>query len=217
MARNFVAASSMKLAVATSPVVNQPLTMACWFNPVSASVLYRFFTARNSAGSHFFHIGCDTTAHVIAGCAAGGTSATATTTTTFSAGAWAHACGVFTTTTSRDAYLNGGGVGSNTSSRGPTTDRIDIGANLTTGYTNGDIAECAIWNVALTAAEVAILATGVSPLRVRPASLVFYAPLVCGYAAEIELIGQRTLTHTNSPTVSAHPRVFMPKHRPLAG
>ena len=44
-------------------------------------------------------------------------------------------------------------------------------------YCDGSLAEAAIWNAALSDAEVAALATGVSPLLVRPGSLVFYAPL----------------------------------------
>lgn len=38
----------------------------------------------------------------------------------------------------------------------------------------GDISEVGYWNVALTDADVAVLAKGVSPLLVRPEGLVAY-------------------------------------------
>jgi hypothetical protein len=48
----------------------------------------------------------------------------------------------------------------------------------------GSIAGVAMWNVVLTAAEMARLATGVSPQCVRPASLVLYVPLAIGNSPE---------------------------------
>jgi hypothetical protein len=43
---------------------------------------------------------------------------------------------------------------------------------------DGRTAEVGIWNAALTAAEIASLAKGMTPDKIRPQSLVFYAPLV---------------------------------------
>lgn len=42
----------------------------------------------------------------------------------------------------------------------------------------GKLAHCAVWNVELSADDHAELATGISPLMVRPDALVFYAPLL---------------------------------------
>ena len=50
--------------------------------------------------------------------------------------------------------------------------------NSFAGAFNGRIAEVGIWNVALTAEEIASLAKGMTCDKVRPQSLVFYAPLV---------------------------------------
>jgi hypothetical protein len=62
----------------------------------------------------------------------------------------------------------------------------------------------AVWNAALTDAEVAILATGFSPKKVRPQSLVFYAPLV----REVrDLVGGVALSDTGT-TVADHPRTY---------
>lgn len=66
--------------------------------------------------------------------------------------------------------------------------------------------QAAVWNVALTDEEMASLAAGCSPLRVRPSALVFYAPLSPGvfdYRAGV------TITNNNTSTVSAdHPRIY---------
>ena len=69
----------------------------------------------------------------------------------------------------------------------------------------GRIAEVGIWNAALTAAEVASLADGMTCDKVRPQSLVFYAPLVRDL---IDVKGGLTITNNNTATVAAHPRVY---------
>ena len=81
------------------------------------------------------------------------------------------------------------------------------GSGFDTSWFDGDIAECAVWDVALSAADVASLGAGVSPLLVRPDSLIFYAPLH-GEAStddEIDIVGGITITEFNSPAVSDHP------------
>ena len=70
---------------------------------------------------------------------------------------------------------------------------------------NGLIAEVGIWNVALTADEIASLADGMTCDKVRPQSLVFYAPLV----RELQDVkGGLTITNNNGATVANHPRVY---------
>lgn len=111
----------------------------------------------------------------------GGTAASAVTSTTLTAGQWFHGAGVWNSVSSRIAYLNGGGKIENTGTVGALAnhDRTAIGARmkLTPVYSNGAVAEVAIWNVALTDEEIATLAAGCSPLLVRPASLMNYWPL----------------------------------------
>jgi hypothetical protein len=73
-----------------------------------------------------------------------------------------------------------------------------------------------VWNVDLTAAEVASLASGVEAWCVRPDALVFYAPLVRPIA---DHVGQIALTNNNTATVFDHPpiirrrraQIFVPK------
>ena len=70
---------------------------------------------------------------------------------------------------------------------------------------NGLIAEVGIWNAALTAEEVASLAKGMTCYKVRPQSLVFYAPLVRDLTDQK---GGLTITNNGGATVANHPRIY---------
>ncbi len=70
----------------------------------------------------------------------------------------------------------------------------------------GQIAEVGIWNVALTDAEIASLADGMTCDKVRPQSLVFYAPLVRNLQ---DVRGGLPITNNNTATVANHPRVYV--------
>lgn len=75
-----------------------------------------------------------------------------------------------------------------------------------------------MWTVALTTAEIALLADGLSPLFVRPQSLAFYAPLFGRAGAggeEEDWVGGAPLTATGSPTVTDHPRIIYPRRRSM--
>jgi hypothetical protein len=79
------------------------------------------------------------------------------------------------------------------------------GRNGANNLNSFQAAEVGIWNAALTAAEIASLAKGMTCHKVRPQSLVFYAPLVR------DLIDQRgglTITNNNGATAANHPRVY---------
>ena len=72
-------------------------------------------------------------------------------------------------------------------------------------FFDGSIAEVGIWSAALTAAEIASLAKGMTCDKVRPQSLVFYAPLVRDL---VDAKGGLTITNNNTATVANHPRVY---------
>jgi|SRR5215831_10134457 len=59
------------------------------------------------------------------------------------------------------------------------------------GPFDGRIAEAAVWNVALSNAEIAALAAGVSPAYFRRSNLVFYVPIYGAGAPEADLSGNR--------------------------
>ncbi|KKK65638.1 hypothetical protein LCGC14_2972140, partial [marine sediment metagenome] len=127
-----------------------------------------------------------------------------------SANTWHHACGVEAANNDRRAFLDGGNKGLNVATRAPSgADEVQIGQNARStndGDLLGDVAEAAIWNVALTDAEVAILAKGYSPLSVRPESLVFYMPLVRDI---YDVIGAIAFTDF-STTITDHPPIIYP-------
>lgn len=75
-------------------------------------------------------------------------------------------------------------------------------------HMEGRVAEVGIWDVALDDDEIAALASGFSPLFIRPQSLVYYAPLIRD--EDEDRVGGLSLTATNTPTVGTHPRVFSP-------
>lgn len=95
---------------------------------------------------------------------------------------WFTMTGVFAGTASRSSFLNGAAKGSETTATaGATPDTLILGARVqnstVSDYITGALAECGIWDVALTDAEVAQL-DKFSPLCVRRANLVAYWPLL---------------------------------------
>lgn len=80
------------------------------------------------------------------------------------------------------------------------------GLDSSSNWTDGEVAEHAYWNVALTADEMASLGKGFRPDRIRPQNLVFYTPCVRGLQ---DIRGGRTLVkQAGTDVVSDHPRVF---------
>jgi hypothetical protein len=224
VARDFTRASSEFLEASTTPVTGYPVTLSCWFNADDITGQHVLFGIFDTGATNADAIYLEATGNA-AGDPVRATSAqnngfsSASTSTGFSASTWNHAAGVFSSATSRDAYLNGGGKASNATSRTPSgLSRILVSrfkSNAVDVYSDCQIAEAAIWDVALSDEEIASLAKGVSPLLVRPASLVFYAPIFGTQSPEPEIVGARDLTVTGT-SKSAHPRIFRPTAKILA-
>ena len=102
---------------------------------------------------------------------------------------------------------SGGTVASGNSSL--TSHQFGFGKNTTANFYTGDLAECATWSVALTAAEMASLGAGVSPLLIRPASLTGYWPLWGRHSPEINWKSATTATLTGTAE-AAHPLILNP-------
>ena len=210
MARNFTAASSQSLEVASSPVSGPPFTLAAWARPTGTGSS-TYVAVGELGGTHRYLLqqGFGGTNNVGASVTTPALAFGASTSTGVAAGTWHHAAAVFTSNVSRTAYINGGNSATNTSSltlNTPTSVVIGARYNTTLGfYFGGDIAEVGIWNAALTADEIASLAKGMSCDKVRPQSLVFYAPLVRDL---IDQKGGRIITNNNGATVANHPRVY---------
>jgi hypothetical protein len=216
MSRLFVRASSQYLRRTTPILTATPVTLAAWIRPASlpAGVMEILCLNDDVNGQNFFDLGLSATSLVEAriGAVGAGSSGFAGAPTI---GTWAHTAAVYASSTSRTAYLNGVAGSVDTSNFTPVSGNFlgtSIGAfgaaNFGLGF-DGDIAETAIWNVALSAADIAMLALGISPQLIRPDALVWYVPLLGQYSPEIDVVSHRDLTVTGA-TVSAHPRMFYP-------
>ena len=223
MARLFNDAASQRLYVASTPVSGPPLSMACWFNSDSIAlhqVLVAVYYLYGAGGyqHHRLMIRGNEAGDPVAASTQGSAVVTytdATTTSGYSANTWHHALGVWAADNDRRAYIDGGSKGTDATNLvlSSTPNRVNIsgipdGAGATIQYMSGYIAELAIWNASLTDAEATILAAGYSPLLVRPQSLVLYIPLVRDNDKDI--VGGRSFTALNAPTIAAHPRVLYP-------
>jgi hypothetical protein len=216
MAYSFTAASSQHLTTpdTSSLDITGALTLCAWvkssgsYGTATRGVLTKYETATNnrsygiainSTGKIIFLIGSGTGADSITGATTVGTD-------------WRHIAGVFTPSTKIEAFFNGTSDGTKTSSI--LTNLFSGSAPLAVGMISvssvnncwdGQIAEAAVYNAALTASEVASLAKGMTCDKVRPQSLVFYAPLVRDL---LDQKGGRTITNNNGATVANHPRVY---------
>ena len=206
--------TSQYLNTASTPVTQAPLTLAAWFYPDNATATFALMSVTDNAEANSSRFGI-TVNGAVAGDPIQGFAQTnaatglANSTSGFSANAWNHACATFSSATSRAIFLNGGNSATDATLVTPTVDRIRIGARFSLGsaglFFDGLIAEVGIWNAALSAAEIASLAKGMTCDKIRPQSLVFYAPLVRDL---IDVKGGRAITNNNAATVATHPRVY---------
>ena len=208
--------TNQSMQTASTPVNTPPFTFACWFNvdtltSANGAVLLgishpagfsRYLMSMGQAPSPLYAFQTN----------ASNVGAFVISTTNVSTATWSHGAAVFASNTERSVFLNGGNNATNTTNNAPTNaniTRIGIGAQFfnstTNSPTDGKIAEVGIWNAALTAAEIASLAKGMTCDKVRPQSLIFYAPLVRDL---IDQKGGLTITNNNGATVANHPRVY---------
>ena len=217
MARNFASASSQYLTSATVGSAF-PFTYACWFNVTNTTAYHYLMSSADTAtDTNYFALGAggaEPGDPVFAEVNASSTYVLVGTSTGYSANTWHHACAVFESATSRSVYIDGGSKGTSTTSRAPAgLDNTTIGSivlNSAAYYADGLIAEAAIYDVALSDADVLMLAKSVSPLAVKPQSLVAYWPLIGRTSPEIDVVGGFGQTLTNTPTTGAHPRIYYP-------
>ena len=205
MARNFNGTSA-RIHISSAVVSATPYTMGCWFrttNMTQVSALISLTSSTTQYSTLFFR-GDQSGDPVDFLIEAGWAQFTARSSTGCTSGQWHHACGVASSATLQTMYLDGGSSGTNTSSVSPSLNQTEIGAWRSGSWFSGDIAEVGVWNVALTADEVASLAKGVSPRLVRPQSLVSYLPLI---REVIDVRAATAYTDVNT-TVANHPRVY---------
>ena len=203
MAYAFTAASSQHLTTASAAATARPITIACWFYTASTALQSCVGNTDNAFNGVVLRLNMQKVQ------ASTGNLGALNGVTNYTTSAWQHGAGVWSST-NRYVFLNGAQDASDAQSTlGGTPTLVSIGsrfAGATAGiFMDGLIAEVGIWNVALTAAEIASLADGMTCDKVRPDSLVFYAPLVRDL---IDYSGGLTITNNNSATVAVHPRVY---------
>jgi hypothetical protein len=210
MAYDFVPASSQYLATANTPVSAYPMTLAAWAM-VDDSNADRIILAVNQSTTPFHRVTIfRSSANDVRAQSFGSTNAVATAGVP-SLGTWFHIAGVFASATSRICYLDGTAGQTDTgSSTINTLNEMIVGGRRGTGaavglFWDGKVADAGVWNAALTADEIASLAKGMTCDKVRPQSLVFYAPLVRDL---IDQKGGLAITNNNGATVANHPRVY---------
>jgi hypothetical protein len=204
MAYNFNGTS--QYLTCSAPISSPPLTIALWTNNLNPNATLISLCAIN--GVERFQITNPSGGNITAITSDGITTATASRAGRVS-GVWNHAAGVFSATNNRIAYVNGISGAANTVNVSVSLiNTLLIGAVYNTTLQNfysGQLAEVGIWNAALTPAEIASLAKGMTCDKVRPQSLVFYAPLVRDL---IDQKGGLAITNNNGATVANHPRVY---------
>jgi hypothetical protein len=140
-----------------------------------------------------------------------GSTALANSTAGFSANTWHHGCAVFAAANDRRAYIDGGNKGTNATNKGTTMNRLTIAAlrreSLVSDLHDGAIAETGVWDVALNDVEIALLPY-LSPLLIRPESLVWYVPFIRD--DDNNLAGPNNFTTVGAPTIFPHPRIIYP-------
>lgn len=212
-------ASTIYLSVGSAVVSSMPMTFCAWAKTSVTGTLQALIHIGDTAvgpTQNRWSLTVDTADKVTATTNTTTGTVSAVTSTTISASTWFHACATFTSATSRAAYLNGGGKGTNTTSRSPASvDTTAIGVLFGSSITQPcgpagtcDIAWPTIWSVALSDAEVAILATGVDPRLIQPEDIVAFWPLD-GNSPENNLVNNGTnLTVTGALTTSASAPLF---------
>jgi len=189
----------------TLDLTGNKITLSAWINLVSSSSEGKIIAKWADSGSLFQYL-ISTTDNAGDKCQfavnVGGIKVVVGT-TTLDTGTWIHIGGTYDGSNIR-VYCKGVDEGSLavTGNMSSTTAPVRIGAGSgglgTENPFDGDIGHCAIWNVDLTADEMASLAAGISPLKIQKSNnLLFYAPLN-GQDPEYDVIGGLDLTVNGS-------------------
>lgn len=199
----------------TEPVSVTPFTISCWFKAASPAhnqivvaidkpdvagyeILGVVAASGQSAGDPVRAYNYNGSAYGVAATSSG-----------YSVNTWTHGCGVFTNDTSRDAFIDGGSKGSDTDNVVGTPSELVIsrrrrnsavGPFQATSY----LAEVAVWSVALSDANVALLAGGANPLDVDAGNLVAYWPLLDD---ALDDVGSNNLTEVGTLFDVDHPTI----------
>ncbi len=159
------------LNIATPVDDTYPFSYACWVKSDDETVGQTVLSIGEAGNDDAFHRmalqgnagGDPLRCHSIDTSSPDTGSEFADTSSGYSANTWHHVACVFAASNDRRAFIDGGNKGTN--SGGVIVDNADVtrigrrAANTSSQTMSGVITECTVWNVALTDAEVAILAS----------------------------------------------------------
>ena len=214
MARYFVAGSFEALTASTALLSGAPFTVSIWINNDDTSGNDAWWSLTHSGQTRHQQTLMTLNGVPNARTRASGSWVSAAAPSSTVDGVWHNIVGVWASISSRKCYIDGSGGTTNgtfVTPMAPDTVSIAVlGGSSESSWPNGHIAECGVWNVALTDAEISSLAKGMCPLFVRPQSLIAYWPVHGTQDPEPDLVSGVGLTVVNTPLKSAHPRIFKP-------
>ena len=198
-----------------------PLALVAWVRPDDRGAQYAVASDSGSGTSKQIRLGAGSSGKFIMGMR-GSSAQSPSAHYSNSNTAWFHLVGAFIANNDQKLYVNGTLDQTQTA----TVDISDFadsdefyigtgiqsGTNLTGRTWEGGIAEVAAYAAELTAGEIAALASGFSPLMIRPSALVGYWPLGGAYPnGNMDLVGGNSLTTNGGPSAEAHPpKIFYP-------
>lgn len=200
--------TSQSLSLASAPVTAAPFTIACWFRPTTLTADRGIISIDSGANSIYYLYSSGTTLSYFVRQANGANQNI--TSGALNSNTWSHVCAVESSSSNRVLYNNGTAGTAGSTNLTPSVNEMRIAAarsntNSIIQWSQGQIMDVAVWNAALTAAEVASLSKGFSPSLVQPGSLVFYAPLIRDL---IDYAASATITNNNTATVANNTRVY---------
>lgn len=212
MSRTFSGSISHYLASSTAaPTLNGagPFTMACWVKPTTLSGFTSCFSIARSTGVEIVRLLFNDASiwfQAVSGSASTAQSGS------ISTGTWHHVGYVKAGAASHTAYNNGTAGTEQTTS--VTLNAINWVSTGVTAYGvsdliypfNGAVAWPAIWNVALSGAEMQALADGAYPGHIRPSALKWFSWHSGDSAGgEVDIIGRGDLSETGTVGVGDSP------------
>lgn len=200
--------SNQYLNCSTAPISSIPATIAAWVYPHTTTL--ETIVSIENASSPINGIGLLIVNSKAWAMSQSVSNVQAVSVTTITANNWWHLCATWESNTLRSIYVNGLPEASDTQSTvvNFSSPRFRIGqrSNLSDDQPlDGVVSNVGVWQAVLTANEIASLAKGMPCDKIRPQSLVFYAPLVRDL---IDAKGGLTITNNNSATVADHPRIY---------
>lgn len=222
MAREFNG-SSQYLLRSASVVTAVPFTIHAWFRTTTTSGTATILAMNaEDASFHGWFFGRSGTNLIIEVYGTEGSTSLVTNTNPISTNTWHAGTLVTPANNDRRLYVDGGNKRTHPipSARTPTgvqnavigAYKSGAGGATLGGYWSGDLAEVAIWNVALSDAEVLDLYSGgtggigKSPALVQSANLVAYWKLLAA-DSNIDYAGANDMTAVGSPGDDTHPAI----------